>query len=165
MYSVRSEETKKNYMVRLKYFFENVNLTPNELLSLPLVKIQDILVEYVIRLRNGKLSHNYIKARLSPVTTFLEMYDVFVNKRNIARFYGEQKKTVKDFAYTHEDIEKMLSMASLRQKVIILIYSSTGIRKSAILDVKLKHLERIEELKFYKLNVYENTKEEYFSFC
>jgi integrase len=93
------------------------------------------------------------------------MNDVFINKKKISRFYGEQKKTVKDYAYTHEDIQKMLSMASLRQKVIILIYSSSGIRKSAILDLKLKHLERLEKFELYKLAVYENTKEEYYTFC
>ena len=165
MYSVRSEQTKKNYMVRLKYFFENVNLTVNELLSLPLEKIQDILIDYIIKLRDRKLSHNYLKARLSPVITFLEINDIFINKKKIARFYGEQKKTVKDYAYNHEDIQKMLSMASLRQKVIILIYSSSGIRKSAILDLKLKHLEKVEKLVLYKLTVYENTKDEYYTFC
>lgn len=165
MYSVKSEQTKKNYMVRLKYFFENVNLTTNELLSLPVDKIQDILIDYIIKLRDRKLSHNYIKARISPVITFLEINDIFVNKKKIARYYGEQKKTVKDHAYTHEDIEKMLSMASLRQKVIILIYSSTGIRKSAILDLKLKHLERVEKFELYRLTVYETSKEEYYTFC
>lgn len=165
MYSVRSEQTKKNYMVRLEYFFESVSLTPNELLSLPVDKIQDILIDYIIKLRDRKLSHNYIKARLSPVITFLEINDIFINKKKMARFYGEQKKTVKDYAYTHEDIQKMLSMASLRHKVIILIYSSTGIRKSAILDLKVKHLQNIDNFKLYKIIVYENTKEEYYTFC
>ena len=165
MYSVRSEHTKKNYLVRLKYFFENVNLTPSKILSLSAREIQDILINYIIKLRDRKLSHNYIKARLSPVTTFLEMYDIFINKKKIARFYGEQKKTVRDYAYTREDIQKMLSLASLRQKVIILIYSSTGIRKSAILDLKVKHLEKIEKFESYKMTVYENSKEEYYAFC
>lgn len=165
MYSVRSEQTKKNYMVRLKYFFENVSLTPNELLSLPIDEIQDILIDYIIKLRDRKLSHNYIKARLSPVITFLEINDIFINKKKMARFYGEQKKTVKDYAYTHEDIQKMLSMSSLRHKVIILTYSSTGIRKSAILDLKIKHLQNIDNFKLYKITVYENTKEEYYTFC
>lgn len=165
MYSVRSEQTKSNYMVRLRYFFESIKLTPNETLSLPVDKIQDMLIDYIIKLRDRKLSHNYIKARLSPVITFLEMNDIFINKKKIARFYGEQKKTVKDYAYTHEDIQRMLSMASLRHKVIILIYSSTGIRKSAILDLKVKHLQNIDNFKLYKIIVYENTKEEYYTFC
>lgn len=165
MYSVRSEQTKINYMVRLRYFYESINLTPNEILSLPVDKIQDMLIDYIIKLRDRKLSHNYIKARLSPVITFLEMNDIFINKKKIARFYGEQKKTVKDYAYTHEDIQRMLSMASLRHKVIILIYSSTGIRKSAILDLKLKHLQKVQEFELYKVTVYENSKEEYYTFC
>lgn len=165
MYSVRSEQTKINYMVRLRYFFESINLTPSDTISLPVDKIQEMLIDYIIKLRDRKLSHNYIKARLSPVVTFLEMDDIFVNKRKITRFYGEQKKTVKDYPYTHEDIQRMLSMASLRQKVIILIYSSTGIRKSAILDLKLKHLQKVEEFQLYKVTVYENSKEEYYTFC
>jgi len=165
MYSVKSEQTQRQYMVLLQYFFESVNLTPIELFSLPVDQIQDMLIDYIMELRGRKLSHNYIKSRISPVITFLEINDIFVNKKKIARFYGEQKKTVKDYAYTHEDIQKMLSMSSLRQKVIILLYSSTGIRKSAILDLKLKHLQKLEDLELYKVTVYENTKEEYNTFC
>jgi hypothetical protein len=56
----------------------------------------------------------------------LGLNDIFVNKRKIQRFFGEQKKTVKDEAYTNEDIQKMTSMASFRTKVKIFVFSSTG---------------------------------------
>ena len=40
---------------------------------------------------------------------------------------GENKKTIKDEAYTHDDLQKMFQQASFRTKALISIYSSTGI--------------------------------------
>ena len=44
---------------------------------------------------------------------------------------------------------------------------STGIRKSAIIDLKLKHLEKIDSSVggLYKFTIYENTNDEYITFC
>ena len=48
-------------------------------------------------------------------------------------------------------------------KVMILIYSSTGIRKGALVDLRLKHLQKVDNL--YKFTIYENTKDEYITYC
>jgi integrase len=101
---------------------------------------------------------------MSPIIAFLEHSDITINKRKIKKYYGEERKTVKDSAYTTEDIAKMLSQAKLRTKVIILIYSSTGIRRDALLDLQLKHLKKIPDYGIYRVTVYENSKEEYTTF-
>jgi integrase len=48
---------------------------------------------------------------------------------------------------------------------MILFYVSTGVRKSALIDLKLKHLKKIDEYGCYKITIYENTKDEYYTFC
>ena len=71
-------------------------------------------------------------------------------------------------AYTHEDLVKMFQHASFRTKLLISIYSSTGIRKGAIIALKIKHLEKVEYngIKLYKFRVYEKSiKDEYITLC
>ncbi|MGI0033212.1 MAG: hypothetical protein ACRD97_08070 [Nitrososphaeraceae archaeon] len=158
-------KTQELYLKNLRYFYQFAKIETSRLLKLPVKEIQDLLVKYVIHMRNIGLAHGSIKNRASVIITFLELNDILVNKRKIARFYGEEKKTVKDFSYSIEDIQKMLSRASFRVKTMILFYSSTGIRKSAIIDLKLRHLKKIPEYGLYKITVYENTRDEYYTFC
>jgi integrase len=119
-------------------------------------------------MREEGCSFNYIKLRIAPIISFLELNDIAINRKKIAKFYPEAVKTIKDEAYTREDIQKMLQYAPFRTKAIILTYASTGIRKSALVDLKLKHLQKVdtsEGIKLYKFTIYENTKEEYTTFC
>jgi integrase len=164
MYTVKSERTKELYKEYLKYFEKFSGICVTKLLTMKPKEIENILIKYVIFMRDRKLSNSSIKGRISPLIVFLELNDILVNKRKIKKYYGEEKKTVRDEAYTTEDIAKMLSVAKLRVKVMILVYSSTGIRRDAIIDLKLKHLEKIPEYNLYKVTVYENSKEEYVTF-
>ena len=165
MYTVKSQDSQKLYMKYFDYFYQFSNKTPSELLSMNVKDIETLTIEYVKDMRDNKLSSSSIKGRISPILTFLQLNDVVVNKKKIVRYFGEEKKTVKDLAYTNGDIQKMLARSKLRTKVMILIYASTGIRKSAILDLKLKHLKKIPEFNLYKFTIYENSNDEYYTFC
>jgi site-specific recombinase XerD len=48
-------------------------------------------------------------------------------------------------AYTKEEIIKILSVADLRDRCIILLMISTGIRISAIKLLRIKHLKKLKE--------------------
>jgi integrase len=163
-YTVKSDRSKELYKEYIKYFSEFSQLTLIDLLKLPQKDIQDTLQEYVISLRDKKLSYASIKGRMSPIIAFLELNDILVNKKRIKSFYPEERKTVRDEAYSTEQIQTMLSQAKLRVKVMILVYSSTGMRRNAIIDLKMKHLKKIPEYGIYRLTVYENSEEEYITF-
>ena len=75
------------------------------------------------------LSHATIQVRIAPVISFLELNDIVLNRKKLIKFIGENNKTVKDEAYTHSDLLKMCEQATFTTKLIILIYSSTGIRR------------------------------------
>ena len=70
----------------------------------------------------------------------------------------ENKRVKKDRGYTHEEISKLLEIADERSRVVILLLASTGMRIGAIPSLQIKHLQD------NKITVYENTKEEYFTF-
>ena len=77
-------------------------------------------------------------------------------------------KTIKDEAYTHRRDTKDVSICQRLGLDLLLQYTlSTGIRKGALVDLRLKHLikTKIDNLNLYKFTIYENTKEEYITFC
>ena len=70
----------------------------------------------------------------------------------------EQRKVKKDRGYEHKEISKMLEFADERTRVIILLLASTGVRIGALPALRLRNVDDM------KLTVYENDKEEYFTF-
>jgi integrase len=165
MYTIKSEETKRIYRVYIKYFEDFAGISLSELLKMNVQDIQNIIIKYIVMMREKGLSTSSIKGRVAPISSFLQLNDTVLNIKRISKFYGEQKKTVSDLAYTIEDIKAMLNIAKPRMRVMILIYSSTGIRKSALLDLKLKHLQKIPKFNLYKFTIYENTNDQYTTFC
>jgi integrase len=63
------------------------------------------------------------------------------------------------------EIIKMLEKADERERVVILLMASTGMRVGALPSLKIRNLERIEKYQLYKITVYENEKEEYVTYC
>ena len=90
------------------------------------------------------------------------MNGIRINEQKIDKFLGERTCKIKDTAYTHEVIKKLIDAVDIRVKIIILLMASTGMRVGAVSNIQLKH-EEIEGL--YKVTVYEKSKEEYFTFC
>ena len=167
LYSIKSKETQAKYIQYLNYFQEWSNRKLEDLLSLNHKTIEEMLIQYIIYMRSKNLSHATIQVRIAPVVSFLLINDIVINQKKLRKFTGENKKTIRDEAYTHDDLLKMFKHASFRARLIIAIFSSTGIRKAALIDLKLKHIEKItsNSHNLYKFIIYENTKEEYITFC
>jgi integrase len=127
--------------------------------------IEEILIQYIVFMRDKGLSHSTISGRISAVTSFLQLNDIITNHKKLHKFMGENNKTVKDEAYSREDLLKMCQHTTFRTRVVIAIYSSTGIRKGALIDLRLKHIKKIDNYNIYKFTIYENTNYEYITFC
>jgi integrase len=61
-----------------------------------------------------------------------------LNWKEIIKYFPEQV-TNNLKAYTRDEIAKLLSEAALRDRCLILLMSSTGIRVGAIKDLRIKH--------------------------
>jgi integrase len=67
-----------------------------------------------------------------------------------------------------EEVQKILSVCSrLREKVIVLLLQSTGMRIGAIHTLKVGYLfhKPIEQGKVYKIEVYSGTSDSYYCYC
>jgi integrase len=89
-----------------------------------------------------------------------------LNWKKINAFQGEFYRVVEDRAYTHEEIKKMVDVADLRDKAIILLMASSGMRLGAVPPLKIKDLTEINNFGgLYQIEVYKKYKEQYTTYC
>ena len=80
--------------------------------------------------------------------------------------WGENIKIVKDRPYTKEEISKLIDAAQdKRLKIAILLMCGSGLRIGSISELKIRSLEPISKYGIYQITVYENTRQEYVTFC
>ena len=146
--SLKSKETKEIYKKCLVYYLQHYNLTRvDELLSLPVVENERMLVDFLLELKNKDLSSSYINLNFCAIKHFYFMNDVRINKEKIGKFLGESKKKNVDRGYNHEEIKKLLDIADLRLKVVITVLASTGMRMGGLAPLKLSQVKKITRLR------------------
>jgi integrase len=86
-------------------------------------------------------------------------------------FVGKSKaKRANDRPYTHQEIHRLIEAASYRQKVLVLLMCSAGLRVGAIPSLNVGHLKKIDissndNQHIYEITVYANEPEQYKSYC
>lgn len=120
--------------------------------------IEHKIIEYIDNMKSQGKGYSTIHNYASAILAFYKINDVPLNFTKINRFIPVQKKVRKDRSYTHEEILKLLEIADERMRVIILLMASSGIRIGAVPLLKVGNLQES------KLTVYENDREEYFTF-
>lgn len=166
--SLRSKETKKVYTLCLNDFLKYLDTTCEELIEQEPKPIQQKIINYVVDMRdNRKLSPNTISCRVSALQTFFQINDIEgINWSKIKKFKGEFYTVVEDRPYTREEIHTLVQNApSLRDKALILLLSSSGMRVGGIVKLQLKHVKAIDKYNIYQFEVYKKTREAYVTFC
>ena len=82
----------------------------------------------------------------------------------IAKALGESEAKNNLEGYSKEQIQKLLGVCDVKYKAIVLLLSSSGIRREALVELKLEDIEYLGEYKLYKLKVYRRSKWEYTTF-
>jgi integrase len=154
--AIRSPVTKKLYDLALQRYLKHYSLTMEELLTIP--DKQDKIIDYLLTqegYRSRLLTRNAIKK-------FYEMNDIVLNWKKVAAYLGEMKRVSRDRAYTHDEIKILVDAADFRFKAVILLLASSGMRIGAIPGLRFSDLNKVGNI--YKVTVYENTSEEYYTF-
>ena len=160
--SIRSDETKKTYSLLLKKFIEYVDVT-DILFGNDAKQIERRIIDFIITMKEQGKQYSAIHNYVSAITAFYKINDVVLNVTKISRFMPEPKRAKKDRSYTHDEIGKMLEIADERMRAVILLLASSGIRIGAMPSLKIRNLEKIDDV--YKIAVYEGFRQEYFTFC
>ena len=150
-----SQATKKVYRIHLSLFCKYHDIDPDSLIQFKPEQIKTMVLNYIMHLKRnakqsvgkakrGEISVNSIKNYLAGIQSFLDFNEIMLNWKKIIKYCPEQV-TNNLRAYTRDEIAKLLSEADLRDRCLILLMSSTGIRVGAIKDLRIKHLKRLQE--------------------
>jgi integrase len=173
MNSLRSEETKKKYAYVLRLFaeYQGLKYGLDELALLidsqkqnNVRIIETQIINYIVRLRKEDFAYATIMTRVAGIFQFYTMNDIVLNRKKIYKYMGEHIKTVKDRAYTIEEIKKIVDTCNLKFKVVVTLMASSGCRIGAIPGIKLSDLVYITKERMHQIFFYTNTKDEYYSF-
>lgn len=157
--SLKSPYTQTNYMLWIRRYetFAGLDITQ------PPRVIQDSIISYILKLEEEGYAHGTRQLALSAIKHFFNMNDVVINWSKVNKFLGENKKTIEDRGYTRDEVKKILDKCDERKRVIILILASAGPRVGALVALRLRNLEKRDNI--YKITFYEGSKERYVSFC
>lgn len=92
----------------------------------------------------GSLSVNSIKYYVSGIQSFLEFHEITLPWKKIAKFYPDDV-TNSYRGYTKEEIARLLSLSDLRDRCIILLMASSGVRVGAIPSLRVSSLLKLDE--------------------
>jgi integrase len=166
----RTVATRQTYIQALRYFMDYLHL-PHEayhrLLDQDPKVTQMNICDYVSFLRKQK-SPATASTYVAAIRKFYAMNDIQLNWDKIHSFEGENEKQTEDRPYNHSEILALISKASPRNRAIILLMASSGLRVGAVPHLRIKDLEPIDNYstKIYKINVYTKSKKsKYFTFC
>ncbi|MFZ0894842.1 MAG: tyrosine-type recombinase/integrase [Candidatus Nitrosopolaris sp.] len=174
--SLRSAASRRTYTYCLRYYMafrnsgdlDSIIAADLENPKLAEAKLKDFIL--TIR-QQHKISQAYLNLTMASLRHLYNMNDVLLNWKKLSkfRFIMEESNAdcqKKDRAYTHEDIQKMLSVASTKMKAMVLLLASSGMRVGAVPPLKCRHLMNVQSSEQIKqIRVYEGSKEEYITFC
>jgi integrase len=135
-------------------------------------QVEDQIIEYIKYLNNTrKLGSATIHLSLFAIFNFYSINRINLDRKYVTKFAPTRRKLHKDAAYTHEQILQLLNSPSidLKQRVIVLLLASTGMRIGALPGMAIGALTKIQLQDYpshlYKITVYEGEPEQYYCFC
>ena len=126
--------------------------------------IENSIISYILKLKNEGYAYASINLSLAAIIHFYVMNDIVINRKKIGKYLGEHIKTVKDRAYTIEEIKKIVDCCDLKYKIIVTMMASTGCRIGSISQIKLSDIKYLEKERLHKIFFYTNSRDEYYSF-
>jgi integrase len=168
-----SPYTKASYQMHINDFLAFYKITDVDVVKdwSPRLARQH-LIDYVIYLRDVKrFPRSSIKVHVAAVTHFLYMVRDDATRLDMTKVRMElppDEFAHRDRPYTVDEIQKMLSVCPRpREKVIVLLLTSTGMRIGAIHSLKKKDIQPKEtsQGKVYRIEVYSGSSASYYCYC
>ena len=166
----KSKQTAIKYRNNFNHFLNFVRIHDLDvLLDLGKEAIQDLVIKYVLSMRDDaekRYSRSTVNTNVAAILYFLESNDIELNKRKLRRYYPSDESTNDDRPYTTEEISKILSVCDLREKAMILLMASSGVRIGALCSMQISDLTEVDfqGSKLYKVPVYARTRDKYTAF-
>jgi len=158
-YGIKSDATKSKYKSRLKNFFDYLEITGeletqsklfivtakkkgNSWISANLMKFLSYHKE---RVERGEITYGTVRNYYKPIKLFLEMNEIELSWKKIARGLPKGRKHAADRAPTIQEIQKLIEYPDRRIKAIVFTMCSSAIRVGAWDDLKWSHVSPINQ--------------------
>ena len=160
--SVASPFTKGTYASSLKQYMNFLQINKfSDLVSMEQCRINENIKSYILHMKKSGRSTKSIRSLLNGIKSFYNMNDVEnIRWKKLQKFIGEDSEINEDRAYFHEEIQRILNVADLRTKVVILLMSSAGLRVGALSGLSIQHVMNDNN----KVIAYSGSASKYFSF-
>ncbi len=163
--SIKSEKTLKNYSDHLRRFCDYYKiLDSDELLSFDIERLQIMIEDYVIHLKNT-INPNSVPIYMTGVRHFCIMNRLMIHWEIVNKMFPEKIKRAGSLFWKTEQVQKMLeSTSSKRNRALVHFLASTGGRIGVLdYDLKLKHLVEMPN-SCKAILLYPDSKDEYWAF-
>jgi integrase len=161
--SLKSPKTKEIYALHRKQFLEFVGR--NSINESNVTEATQEIIQYLKKLKNDGLSYSHRNLALSAIKHDYFMQDKLVlNWTKIAKFLGENEAKYEIRGYTHDEIKRLLDVADVKYRAIILLLASTGMRRDAFVKIESKDMEYLADYDLYKIKIYKKSKYEQLCF-
>jgi len=167
--SIKSPVTKKNYKRGLDKFLQFTKSPDYDSLARTNPReLEKLVMDYVIHLKEkygrGELRSNSFNSYIAPIELFCVVNDIILNFKKIKHLFPPSQKLTGELPFTDEDIQKMLeSTNSKKWKMIIHVMASTGMRPAALLGLRLRDIQELDD-GCATIKVYADEPEEYGAF-
>src|SRR6476620_8879348 len=163
--SIKSQDTKRVYLIYLQKYLKFVNCNSINELVTEFKDPKDIerrIINFIIQMKEEEMNFRSIRNYVTPVISFYKINDIMLNSKKINKFMPAKTRVKKNRGYTHDEVRKLLDISDERIRAVILLLVSSGCRIGAIPTLHIRDIEKSGEV--YKVTIYENEEEEYFSF-
>lgn len=176
----KSAETKRMYVWSLKSYCKWLGIAdPNQLITKEILtsgeavnQLEDQIINFITYMKNERnLVYSTIHSRLAAIYHFYTINRVRINKDFIAKFKPANKRVRQDKAYSIEQIRRMHDNSTIRDKVIVLLLASVGLRIGALPTITIGDLTKMHpqgyapDAYIYKITIYPKESEEYYTYC
>jgi site-specific recombinase XerD len=157
-----SPVSRRNYVLGLRQFKQYAGIKEDIAMLDPKV-LKGKLVDYVTYLKEAGRSYSTQNQAISAIQKLYQIHDLAgINWANV-RDSTSDDDTINgddndDQPYTRAELQLLVENASPRTKAIVLTMLSTGMRIGALPGLGMKHLQKIEDKKLYKVQVYADSK-------
>src|SRR6185437_1768792 len=165
--SINSDITRKEYNVKFDYFMQFCNVQRYEdMLLISESDLESRIRNYIIYLRHDKrLAPGTVSGYIAPIIHFYDMNGFTLHWKRLKKFQAKHYNIVEDKPYTREQIKTLVDAAQLRDKCMILLMCSAGLRRGALSYLRIRDLQKIDKYQLYRINVYKKEREQYTTFC
>jgi integrase len=161
--SLHAKATRDYYIFSLKRYMKFLCVRqPKELVAKDVRLIQSDIVRYIVE--DKSVLPATMRGYVAVLKKFYVQNDVIgINWTKVTSKIPQPNTVRNDRPYTTDEINVLLDNSDRRQKVMILLMASTGMRVGALPGLKMRHLKRIarRNLEFYQLTVYAGEREQY----